>query len=147
MKYNILVCLFFSFPALLSAETYKWVDENGVVTFSQTPPPSTQAEKVNLPKSTTSVGASSKARLHSLRQRLADNAEDRELEKQKEQEEKEQLALRKKNCESARSNLRKLENLGNHRYKQGDEYKRLSEEERQSLMQKERGHIKENCEP
>jgi hypothetical protein len=145
VKYKILICLILSFPALLYAETYKWVDENGVVTFSQTPPPAMESEKVNLPKSAPSSGASSKARLNSLRQNLADSAEDRELKKKAKQEEKEQLALKKKNCKAAQSNLRKLEGLGNRLYKQGGEYKRLTEEERQSLMQKERGHIKENC--
>jgi hypothetical protein len=145
VKYTIfLICLSLSFPLVLTAETYKWVDENGVVTFSQSPPPSVEAEKIKLRK-TTSEGSSSKARLNSLRQNLADSAEDRELQKKAKQEEKEQSALKKRNCEAAQSNLRKLKDLGNRLFHQGGEYKRLTEEERQSLMQKERGHIKKNC--
>jgi hypothetical protein len=29
-----------------SAETYRWVNEDGVVTYSQTPPPDASAEKI-----------------------------------------------------------------------------------------------------
>jgi hypothetical protein len=145
VKYTLLACLFFIFPTLLNAETYKWVNEDGVVTFSQSPPPSAEAEKVKLRNTKSSSESSSQTRLKNLRQQLEDSAEDRELKKQEQQREKEQLALKKKNCKAAQSNLRKLEGLGNRLYKRDGEYKRLNEEERQSLMQKEREHIKANC--
>lgn len=147
MKYTLLVSLFFIFPALLSAETYKWVNEDGVVTYSQTPPPSVETEKVKIRSTKSSSESSSKARLKNLRQRLEDSAEDRELKKEQQEREKEQLALKKKNCKAAQSNLRKLEGLGTRLYQKDGEYKRLTEEERQSLMQKEREHIKANCGP
>jgi hypothetical protein len=145
VKYTFLVSLLFIFPSLLSAETYRWVNDDGVVTFSQSPPPSAEAEKIKLHGGKSSSGAGSQERLNNLRQRLEDNAEDRELKKQAEAEEKKQLALKERNCKAAQSNLGKLQSLGHGLYKTGGEYKRLSEEERQSLMQKEREHIKANC--
>lgn len=145
MKYAIITALLLSFSTLLNAETYKWVNENGVVTYSQTPPPDKQAEQVKLRDTGPSAGQSSKSRLDKLRQEMADSAEDQELEKQKRQTEKEERTLKQENCEAARTNLRNLEGLGKRLYRIGNEYRRLTEEERQSLMQKERGHIKANC--
>lgn len=146
MKYAILTALLLSFSTMLCAETYKWVNENGVVTYSQTPPPDKQAERVKLRDTGPSSGQSSKSRLDKLRQKMADSAEDRELEKQKRQTEKEERSLKRENCDAARSNLRNLQGLGQRLYHMGNEYRRLTEEERQSLMQKEREHIKANCE-
>jgi len=140
-----LVCLSLLFPALVSAETYKWVNEQGVVTYSQSPPPGVDAERVNVHTGNPSPGQSSKERLNQLRQKTADSAEDRELKREEQKVAKEQLAIKQKNCQAARSNLQKLEGLGNRLYNTGGEYKRLSEEERQSLMAQAREQIKANC--
>lgn len=133
------------FAASLQAETYRWVDDQGVVTYSQTPPPGQAAERVRTYAASPSSGKSSQTRLNELRQRLADSAEDRELEQAQRQETEEEVARKRQNCEAARSNLRKLEGLGNRLYEQDGEYRRLTEEERQGLMQKEREHIEANC--
>jgi chromosome segregation ATPase len=129
------------------AETYKWVDEQGVVTFSQNPPPDGQAEKVDLRTATPpSDSQKSQKQVDQLRQRLADSEEDRELAKQEQEKTEEEAKIKRKNCQAARSNLQKLEGLGNRLYKTEGEYRRLGDEERQSLMQKERENIKANCE-
>jgi small-conductance mechanosensitive channel len=131
----------------LMAETYRWVNEEGVVTYSQTPPPEGRsAERVKLYGTTSPSGnQDAQNRLDKLRQNMADSAEDRELAEQKRQAAKEEKALKQHNCQVARSNLSKLEALGNRLYKTEGEYRRLSEEDRQSLMQKERDNIKDNC--
>jgi hypothetical protein len=145
VKYTLLVCLMLLASPPLFAETYKWVNEEGVVTYSQTPPTDGSAERVKTYGSQSNSSQSAESRLNQLRQKLADDEEDRNLEKEKRQEADEALAMKKHNCEAAHSNLRKLEGLGNRRYKIDGEYRRLPEEERQRLMQKERGHIKANC--
>ena len=147
MKFAILILILISLslPSLLFADTYKWVNEDGVVTYSQTPPPGIEAERVNVRGSNKPTGPSSKEKLDQLRQRMADSVEDRALEKKKLDEEKSKLAIQSKNCEAARSNLQKLNGLGNRLYKKDGEYKRLTEEERQSLMQEAREQIKSNC--
>ena len=145
MNKNLLASLLILIASPLSAETYKWVNEEGVVTYSQTPPPGQAAERIKLREDAPANRPSSRDQLDQLRQRLADSAEDRGLLKQQRQEEKEANEIKKKNCQAARSNLSKLVGLGNRLYKTGGEYRRLSEEERQNLMQKEKEHIKKNC--
>lgn len=46
MKLKFLFTLLVLWPALGSAEMYRWKDKNGVVQYTQTPPPGFQAEKV-----------------------------------------------------------------------------------------------------
>jgi Skp family chaperone for outer membrane proteins len=146
VKFSILIALLASLSPAIHADTYKWVNEEGVVTYSQSPPPEQEAERVKLPGTTsTSERQNSQTRLKQLRQRLADSAEDRKLTKQQKQEAKQEQERKRHNCEAARSNLSKLEGLGNRLYKTGGEHRRLTEEERQSLMQKEREHIRDNC--
>jgi hypothetical protein len=145
IKYTILFTILVSLTSNLNADTYKWIDEEGVVTYSQTPPPRQGVERVKI-RGAKSGSDESSARLDQLRQRLADSAEDRQIAKQQREEAKAEEKRKRQNCEAARSNLRKLEGLGNRLYQTEGEYRRLSEEERQSLMQKEREHIKANCE-
>ncbi|MEJ2453363.1 MAG: DUF4124 domain-containing protein [Candidatus Thiodiazotropha sp.] len=145
MKNLLLACLLILGPQPLLAETYKWVNEEGVVTYSQTPPPSGEAERVKLRETTPSGSQSSQTKLNKLRQQMADSAEDRELEKQEQEKADKEKKVKQQNCQSARDNLRKLEGLGNRLYKMEGEYRRLSEEERQRLMQQEQEHIKANC--
>jgi len=145
VKFSILIALLLSLPAALLADTYKWVNEEGVVTYSQTLPPDGKAERINVRSGTPSSNQSSQDQLNQLKQKVADSAEDRELEKGKQQEEKSALAIKQKNCQSASSNLQKLEGLGSRLYKTDGEYKRLSEEERQTLMNQAREQIKANC--
>lgn len=145
MNKNLLACLLILVTNPLAAETYKWVNEDGVVTFSQSPPPGQTAERIKLRDTGPSKGPSSQDRLNQLRQRLADSAEDRDMKKQKKTEEEEAKKLNRQNCQAARSNLSKLDSLGNRLYQQGGEFRRLSEEERQRLMSQERENIKKNC--
>ena len=145
VKFAILIVILVSAPYTLFADTYKWVNEEGVVTYSQTPPPDVESERINVRSGSSSSNLSSQDQLDRLKQNLADRAEDQELEKSRQQEEKSVRALKKKNCQASRSNLQKLEGLGNRLYKTEGEYKRLSEEERQSLMTQAREQIKNNC--
>lgn len=146
MKNAILIAILVLLPPILNADTYKWVNDEGVVTYSETPPPGRPAERIKLHGSKSpGSGQSSQTRLNQLRQKLADSKEDRDLAKQKRQAEKEELDLKRQNCNAARSNLRSLESLGSRLYQINGEYRRLTEQERQDLMQQEREHIKANC--
>ena len=146
MKYTIIIVILAALPTILYADTYKWINEDGVTTYSQTPPKGVKAERVKVYGAKSSDSEqSSKSRVNQLRQKLADSAEDLELEKQRQQKDTEDHALKQKNCEAARQNLHSLEILGSRRYEIDGEYRRLSDEERQKLMQKEREHVKANC--
>ncbi|MCU7927723.1 MAG: DUF4124 domain-containing protein [Candidatus Thiodiazotropha sp. (ex Dulcina madagascariensis)] len=145
MKQRLLFALLVLFFNPASAETYRWVSEDGVVTYSQTPPPDVKAETVKIKSAPSSDAEVSKERLQNLRQRLADSEEDRALKKSEEKEQSEEQATNKKNCGAARKNLQQLTALGNRLYKTGDEYVRLTEENRQKRMQQARDQIKEYC--
>jgi hypothetical protein len=128
-----------------SAETYRWVNEDGVVTYSQTPPPDASAEKIKTYDMAPSDSHESQQKLQDLRQRLADMDEDRALKKAEAKKQAEDKALREKNCQAARHNLEQLTALGHRLYKVGDDYLRLTEEDRQSRMDDARSQIKEFC--
>lgn len=145
VKQRLFFALIVLFFTTASAETYRWVNEDGVVTFSQTPPPDAKAETVKIRSTPSSSADTSEDRLEKLRQRLADSEEDRELKKTKQKDLAEDKARNKQNCNAARKNLAQLTALANRLYKVGDEYLRLTEEDRQKRMQQARDQIKEHC--
>jgi chromosome segregation ATPase len=146
IKRLITFSLFIAISGTCNAEIYSWKDENGVVIYSQTPPPDTNAEQVKLKDQSTPSSASPQTRLDRLRQRLEDSREDRELAKKEKKELHKKNQILKKNCQTARANLKKLEGLGKRLLRTPDgEYLRLTEEERQSRIKQAKQQIKENC--
>jgi Skp family chaperone for outer membrane proteins len=145
VKQTLLLTLLLLLSSAAYAETYRWVNEEGVVTYSQTPPPDIQAETVDIKTSPTKGAVDSQKKLEELQQKMADSAEDRELKKAQKREQAEIKAENKKNCNAARINLEQLTALGNRLYKTEDGYVRLTEETRQKKMQQAREQIKEYC--
>ncbi|PUB75707.1 MAG: DUF4124 domain-containing protein [gamma proteobacterium symbiont of Ctena orbiculata] len=145
VKQTLFLAFLLLFLTAASAETYKWVNEDGVVTYSQTPPPDAKAETVKIKTAPAGSSGDSRQRLKELRQKLADSAEDRALKKAQKQEAEEIAKENKHYCNVARKNLEQLTALGNRLYKVGDEYLRLTEEDRQRRMQEARDQIKEYC--
>lgn len=138
----LLAMLVFSSHAV--AETYKWVDEDGTVHYTQTPPPpDIQAETIKPPPDVNIE----KAREDLQRQQeLVDKIREQRLE----QEKNEQLAQkerqqREENCKMARERLnsytqprvRYTDDQGNRQY--------FTEEERQEQIQKSKDMIEEFC--
>lgn len=92
------------------AKLYKWVDENGNVTYSQQPPPAAQGAKVQSMELRGYKSADPEAgeKLDALKERAESAREDREFAKTESQaaaERKERLA---ENCKIARQNVRLL---------------------------------------
>ncbi len=145
MQPRILLMLLLLISTAISAETYRWVNEDGVVTYSQTPPPEGKSEVVKTYSAPSSDAPAAKQRLQKLRQDLADREEDRALKKAETQENKKNRKIREDNCKAASSNLQTLQSLGNRLYKSGDEYLRLSDEQKQERIQKARQQIEEYC--
>ncbi|RLW60630.1 MAG: hypothetical protein B6D70_10380 [gamma proteobacterium symbiont of Stewartia floridana] len=142
---RILLIVLLLTSTTLSAETYRWVNEDGVVTYSQTPPPEGKADVVKTYSAPSSDAAAAKQRLQKLRQDLADREEDRALKKAEIQENKKSQKIREDNCKTARSNLQTLRSLANRLYKSGDEYLRLTEEQKQERIQEAQKQIEEYC--
>jgi hypothetical protein len=92
----------------MAAGIYKWVDDQGQVHFTQTPPPNRQAEAVKPPSAPVSE-EEAKRQLESLTGQGDTQRKDREFKATAAGEAKEREERLKKNCESARQNKRVLE--------------------------------------
>ena len=96
-------------PSWSAGKLYKWVDEQGNVTYSQQKPPGAQAETIRL-RSATLNEDGAQEKLDSLSERADENAKDREFAENQAEAEKAREERLKKNCEIARQNLRILQN-------------------------------------
>ncbi len=136
-------------PALVApaaAAVYKWVDDNGVTQYSQTPPPGRQAVRLEggLPTGG-STGASMESRLKAL-QESGKKDDEGDAKKGNEAQDPAQQAALEENCRQARESLT---TLTEHRRilakNEEGEMTRLTEEERQARVQELRDYIDEHC--
>ena len=93
---------------LSSAKLYKWVDENGNVTYSQQPPPKgRQGEEMEL-HGYRAADPDAQEKLDQLEERADTAREDREFAEADEATNQDREARIKQNCETARENMRIL---------------------------------------
>lgn len=128
-------------------QLYKWTDEEGNVHFSQTPPPAAERREVETleiraaPPSGVG-GGNAQETLQGLDERRAKRAEESERQAKTKEEE----ALRKQNCESARQRVQALSGFKRLRHKQADgEYRYYTEEERNSEIESAQAVADEFC--
>ncbi len=124
------------------ARMYRWVDDNGMTVYSQSPPPSGEATEIKV--NTSTAAADKKAPTNSQPKPEA------EPEKKAAGPTKAEIEASNKikadNCKAATNNLSLYENLGNKLVKTPDGlYKRLTEEERQQKIQESKDAIAEFC--
>ena len=121
---------------------YKWIDGTGKTIYSQTPPPvGVPFEIVEQP----AANASSLTNDSNLQGQVA-KAQDARAEKKAEQQrlaESEQIKL--ENCKQAKTNLNALTSRGQVTIKEGDLYRKLTEEERQQRISDAKSQISEFC--
>jgi hypothetical protein len=139
----LLACLLTAAPA--AAKTYRWVNEEGVTVYSQTPPPSGEAEVVK-PPPPPPTGAESRTpmeeRLEAIEARRAEQ-EKRAQERARAEAEQER---RRVNCQTARRNLEALQGPPRRLYATaGGEFERFTEEERQARIEEAREQIEYFC--
>ncbi len=140
MKFSQLpLLLILIHPPLVNAEVYQWVDKNGVTVYSQTPPRSGDARK--LTHRSSPIDHAAKQRLQNMRQKVADQQEDRKRLKERQVKESADKKLKMANCKAATNNLTNLIGLGSRRY--GGE--RLTEEQRQKKIAKAQKNMSDNC--
>ena len=128
------------------AKMYRWVDENGVTVYSQTPPPSGDATELNIaapkPASQPEAEPTTSVEPTDATQEEKQATEDEEMAKKKAESDK----IKAENCKAARHNLDVYTNIGNRLLKTPDGlYERLSDEEREKRIKQEEGRIKEFC--
>jgi hypothetical protein len=129
-----------------TAKTYRWVDENGVTQYSQSPPPEGKATIIKPPpKPSTPPDATMKklkAQLDAINKEKKGNADA----KAKADGEAKNAEIKKQNCENAKKNLATLEQSPRIRMKMDDgSYKMLADEERTAQIEKAKENIKKNC--
>ena len=140
----IALCLFAG--TLAAGKMYRWVDEQGVTHYTQSPPPKGEVTEIKKPPPPAISPEEAQRKLTEKQQRLEDLREDRDLAKQKGQEETEQQERLSKNCEGARNNLSRLEGNPRGRWKGEDgEYRRYDEKERQAKIKEAKAQIQEFC--
>ncbi len=128
------------------ADIYRWVDENGHTTYSQTPPPDRNADKIRPPPAPSESPEQARMRLEEQLQRKDDYLEDRELAKDKRRKQQAEQDMRESNCATARKNHANLVAAARRLVKMPDgEYRRLTEEDRQKLLRKAQADINDNC--
>ncbi len=129
-----------------TAKTYRWVDENGVTIYSQSPPPSGEATVIKPPPK---PAAAPDEIMKDLKRRQAamDEANKKKSETAAEKELKaKNEETKKKNCAIARKNLELVKDHPRSRIKQEDgSYKTLSPEERQAEIDKNTKYIEKYC--
>jgi hypothetical protein len=94
-----------------SAKIYKWVDENGNVQFSQSPPPKGKAVEVK-PRYTPVSEEDAKSRLEALRSKDKSARESDNLAEKEAADGDAYEARKKENCAAARQNLKLLNSAG-----------------------------------
>ena len=127
-----------------NAQAYKWTNPAGNIIYSQTPPPiGTPFELVDDRSiASTNYGVSSTKDLESGLDASRQSREDKKAEQQK-LAESEQII--KENCTQAKTNLTALTSRGQVTIKEGELYRKLTEEERQERIQQANASIGEFC--
>lgn len=134
------------FTANVSAQAYKWKDPNGNIIYSQTPPPlGTPYELVDDASiAATSFGVAS-TNTKDLQKTLDASQKARAEKKEQEKLVAESEQIKKENCAQAKANLTGLTSRGQVTIKEGDLYRKITEEERQERIQQANNSIEEFC--
>jgi hypothetical protein len=131
----------------VEAAMYKWVDEAGQTVYSQTPPPSGNATRIE--RQAAPAPAEGERQREELRRELErsyDRAVDREQRATERRQAEEQRQARAKSCEIARRNLEVLQGLSKRQFNtpEGD-YRTLADDEREQRIREARDNVEKHC--
>jgi len=128
------------------AGMYRWVDDNGMTVYSQTPPPDRDAHTLKPLPPPAASPEQAQRQLDQQLQQKNDYMEDRELAAEQRRNEQDERKLIEENCRRARSNLENLEDATRRLLLMPDgSYQRLTEEDRQQRMQEARELLDQHC--
>jgi len=130
----------------VEAKLYKWVDKDGNVTYSQQKPAHVKAQTIKLRGVQSVSGEQAKERLNVIEDKAATARKDREFQATTSSESKQRETRMKKNCETARQNLRVLKagvRVKSTDPNAGGGY--LSAEQRAQQLETAKNNIKDNC--
>jgi hypothetical protein len=141
----LMVCLLgAAFPAA-PARIYKWVDADGNVQYTQTPPPGgIKSEEIKPPPPPVDTGAAVKA-LEEQRAVLDKSRDDRIKAAEQEQRAQQESADRQRQCEQAKLRLAAYERPRVNVVGEGGSRRRATEEERVAEIAKAREAVQQLC--
>ena len=147
MKYNLLISLFLVGAATIAhAELHKWVDENGVVVYSQTAPPSVESQTIKPPPPPATDTETARTELQGQIDRLDSAREARTTAGAEQAAADLQKAEDAAACDDARKYLAKLENAQRVNLTEADgSARRLDETELNAMREEARNQVKELC--
>lgn len=126
------------------ARIYKWVDEDGMTHYTQSPPPAGIEGKTMSPPPDVDTEAA-RARLKQQQeqaQKFLDQRQDATEDQQKKQQD---TQAAKQRCEEARTRLQSFQNPRVNFVDKDGTRRRATEEERQRELQKARDYLDKNC--
>lgn len=124
------------------AKLYKWVDEQGNVTYSERKPPDRQVEEVKLLGVPSVSNEQARQRLEQLNEKAETATKDREFKNTVTAEVAEREERLKENCETARQNLRVLENASRVQDQSGQF---MDDAQREARLAQTRKEVENNC--
>lgn len=132
------------------AGMYRWVDEDGVTHYTQTPPINEESTLIEEPKPPTRSPEEAWKELNEQRLKRENTKIKQDL-KATEKEEQQRIAkneeIRAQNCAAAQRNLTNLQSGRTNRMVKtaSGEYKRLTVEDHQQMLEQARKNIEEFC--
>lgn len=136
----LLLMLTLSFTA--SAKLYKWVDADGILTYSERKPPGSNAEEINLRGVSAVSAEQARFRLDGLKGTAEETKKDRESTHTASSETIERENRSAENCKTSRENLRMLKSARRIKDSDGNF---LDDAGRQARLAKTQAEINENC--
>lgn len=138
--FTILLC-----TAVHADTVFKW-NENGKTFYSQTPPPpGVEFEIIVKNKKSSSSVQTNFASASSSKHDSNKSSEEREQKKTEKEVLAESNQIKEENCGIAKKNLESLTSHGQVTVKEGDIYRKLSEDERQNRIEETEAQMQEYC--
>lgn len=142
------MCIVASLVALpATAEMYRWVDENGVTVYSQSPRPDGGGETIKVaPGPSAEEAAAGRERMERYLEQRQETRDALEQEAKEREETEAAAAQRKANCRAARGNLERYQTLGRRRIKTPEgEYVYLGEAEVAERIRRAESQVGKYC--
>ena len=142
----LLVVIPFIIPGAHAAEVFKWVDEQGNVTYSQRPPPKGQQTETITTRSGSAIDKSDvDARMQKQIKMAEDAQEDRTKRGEEQQQAQAEQAKKQQMCENARRRVASYQRPRVNKVDADGSRSRATEEERQAELQRAEAAVKELC--
>ena len=144
--YHLSILVLSSIALSVSAEIYKWVDDEGNIHYGEKPPSTNTKEEVETIKIRDNVDTQRAAEtLKKKSKSLNDLNDERKQEKTDALNDKKELAKNKMRCEQAKKQLANYQHPKVNVKESDGTYRALGEEERQAGLKKSEDFVKKSC--